>query len=275
MVILDGDRLSKKILNNIAKEIKEKHLLLRLAVVLVGDNLVSKSYTNKKQQACRTVGIDFKLFSFSSDIDNSEFKKEIFKIINDKSISGVVIQLPLPSNFDTSEILNSIPLEKDIDVLSDVSFEKFSKNKLPILPPVVGAIKHLLEEYKISIKDKKIVLIGKGRLVGKPLSVWLANNKISFFLADKKTDNIVNICKESDVIISGTGCMGLIKENMVKDGAILIDVGTSSEAGKIKGDIDPLSYKKASYISPVPGGVGPITVAVLIENLLKLHYIKT
>lgn len=270
MVILDGKKLSKKILKNVAKEVKKKHLSLKLAVVLVGDNLVSMSYTNKKQQACRAVGIDFQLFHFFSNIDNSELKKEIKKIVDDKNISGIIVQLPLPLKFNTSEILNLIPPEKDIDVLSDISFEKFSKNTLPILPPVVGAIKHLLGEYKISIKNKKIALIGKGRLVGKPLSVWLTNSKINFFIIDKNTDDISKFTKESDIVISGAGCAGLIREYMIKPGAVLIDVGTSSEEGKAKGDIDPLSYKKSSYIAPVPGGVGPVTVAILIENILKL-----
>lgn len=274
MIILDGNKLSKKILEDIAKEIKKRHLLLRLAVVLVGDNSVSRSYTTKKQQACEAVGIDFKLFNFPSDIDDSEFKKEIKKIVDDKSISGVVIQLPLPPKFDTSEILNFIPADKDIDVLSSANFEKFSKNELPILPPVVGAIKRLFEEYKISIKNKKITLIGRGRLVGRPLSVWLENNKIKFFLADKKTEDISKFTKESDIIISGAGCGGLIKEDMVKRGAVLVDVGTSSEEGKVKGDIDPSSYQKSSYVAPVPGGVGPMTVAILVENLLKLNCAK-
>jgi len=270
MIILDGNKLSEKILKNIKDVIKAKHLTLKLAVILVGDNVASKSYTSKKQQACQSVGIDFQLFNFPSTIDNDELKKEIKKIIDDESTSGVIVQLPLPSQFNTTEILNLIPLEKDVDLLSDISFEKFSKNELPILPPVVGAIKRLLEEYKIPMNNKKIALIGKGRLVGRPLAVWLKNNNIHFFNIDKNTENISVLTKESDIIISGTGSGGLIKEGMVKAGAVLVDVGTSSEEGKVKGDIDPLCYEKASYVAPVPGGIGPITIVMLIENILTL-----
>lgn len=271
MVILDGNKLSKEILENIAEEIRAKNFQLKLAIILVGNNLVSDSYINKKQEACAAVGIDFELFKFSSKIDEGDLKKEVKKIVKDKNVSGIVIQLPLPQKFNTSAILDLISPEKDADVLSSVSFDKFSKNNLPILPPVVGAVKYLLEQYKIPIADKKIVLIGKGKLVGKPLSVWLKNNKMKFSLLDKGINNISDFTEKADIIISGAGCPGLIKENILKDGVVLIDVGTTSEEGRIKGDVDQAAYQKASYVAPVPGGVGPVTIACLIDNLLKLH----
>lgn len=271
MVILDGNKLAKEILANIAKEIRGKHLHLKLAVVSVGNNLASGLYIGKKKEACAQAGIDLKLSNFPSDIDKVILAKEIKKIIEDKSVSGLVIQLPLPPKFDASEFLNLIPARKDVDVLSSASFDKFSENNLSILPPVVEAISRLLEKYNISLKNKKIFLLGNGRLVGRPLSVWLKNKKIDFSFADKNTPNIPGIVKNSDIIISGTGCPGIIKKEMVKDGVILIDVGTSSENGKIKGDIEPSAYQKASYVAPVPGGVGPLTVACLVYNLVKLN----
>lgn len=271
MVILNGNKLSKKLLKNISEEIKQKQLKLKLAVILVENSLVSKSYINKKQQVCKMVGINFQLFNFPSDIDKNELKKEIKKIGEDKNISGMVVQLPLPKNLNSQEILNLIPEEKDIDILSESNFEKFSKNELLVLPPVVGAVKNLLEEYKISIQDKRIVLIGKGRLVGKPLSVWLQNHKADFSVVDKAVKDISPFTKNADIIISGAGSANLIKADMVKKGAVLIDAGTSSEESMIKGDIDPLAYEYASYVAPVPGGVGPMTIVCLIDNLVKLN----
>lgn len=271
MIILDGNKLSKELLEVIKEKLKKDRLSLKLGVVLVGSNLISSSYINKKKQACLAAGIGFKLFNFPTDIREENLKEEIKKIVGDKEISGVVVQLPLPPKFNTAEILDLICPEKDVDVLSEASFKKFSANQLHVSPPVVGAVKYLLEKYNISIKDKEIVLIGKGKLVGRPISVWLTNDKVPFHFVDKTSGDISDITKKSDIIISGTGCPGLIKKSMVKDGAVLIDVGTSSEEGKIKGDIDPSSYEMASYVAPVPGGVGPMTIACLIDNLLELN----
>jgi methylenetetrahydrofolate dehydrogenase (NADP+)/methenyltetrahydrofolate cyclohydrolase len=271
MVILDGQKLSLKLLDSIKKEIDEKKLKLKLAVVLVGKNSVSNSYINKKQEASSNVGIDFEFFSFKEDINEEKLKEEIKKISNTEDISGVVIQLPLPKKFNTQEILNLIPIEKDPDVLSENAFNRFLNNQTDVFPPVVEAVKYLLEEYNIDIKGKKIALVGKGRLVGRPLAVWLKNLGADFSIIDRSIEDIASVTKEADMIISGAGSAGIIKSDMVKDGAILIDAGTSSEDGEVKGDIDKSAYEKASYVAPVPGGVGPMTVSCLLENILKTN----
>jgi methylenetetrahydrofolate dehydrogenase (NADP+) / methenyltetrahydrofolate cyclohydrolase len=265
MIILDGEKLSE----NIIERLKEKQLKLKLAVVLVGDNPVSNSYISKKRIACEKIEVGFELFNFPSDIDEEKLKGEIKEICDNSD--GVVIQLPLPKGFNTTEILNIIPKDKDVDMLSEASFERFKKGESDIYPPVVGAIRHLLEEYKINIGGKKIVLIGKGRLVGKPLAVWLLRENADFDIVDSKTEDMSSITKKADILISGAGSSGIIKEDMVKDGAILIDAGSTSEEGVIKGDIDKSAYGKASFVSSVPGGVGPMTVACLLENLIKLN----
>lgn len=271
MIILDGEKLSRKILDDIKKEIKEKKLKLNLAVVLVGDNSISKSYIDRKKKACEESGIGFELFNFPSDIAESNLKEEINKLSNREDVSGIVIQLPLPKEFNTSEILNLVPVKKDIDVLSESAFKRFSADQSDIFPPVAGAVKHLLNEYGIDIKSKKIFLIGRGRLVGKPLSAWLSNEGAEFSVADRNTDNISSLAREADIIISGAGSPGLVKKDMIKEGAVLIDAGSTSEEGKIKGDIDKDAYEIAGYVAPVPGGVGPMTVACLIDNLVKLN----
>jgi len=270
MILLDGQKLSKKILENIKNEIKKKQLKLKLAVVLVGKSEVSKSYINKKKEACDFVGVEFKLLNFSPDIPEEELKKEIIKLANDKNINGIVIQLPLSPKLNTHDILNLIPEKKDPDILSDISFQKFEDGKLGILPPVVGAIKYLLEEYKISLKNKKIVLVGKGKLVGKPVSAWLESKKADFLIIDKNTKDITKTIEQADIIISGAGSSDLIKRDMIKQGAVLIDAGSSSEEGIVRGDIEKNAYKKASYVAPVPGGVGPLTIVCLLKNLIFL-----
>ena len=236
MKILDGKKLSEKILKKLEAEIKRKRLELKLSIVLVGEDSDSKIFIRQKRKACEKVGIDFELFKLSSKISNSEMKKEIKKIAQNPNIKNIVVQLPLPEGLNTGEILNLIPKEKDAEIVS----------------PVVCAVDHILKEYKISLKNKKIVLIGKGRLVGHPLSVWLRKQKMEFSNIDEIED--------ADIIISGVGKPNLIKGKMVKEGVIVIDVGV---------DVDFKSVsKKASYITPTPGGVGPVTVACLLKNLI-------
>lgn len=234
--ILDGKKISEKMLKKLKAEIKRKRLKLKLSIVLVGENSNSKIFIRQKQKACERVGIDFELFKFSSKISNSGLKKEIKKIIQNPHIKKIVVQLPLPKGLNTEEVLNLIPKEKNAEIIS----------------PVVCAVDHILKEYKISLKNKSIVLVGKGRLVGRPLSVWLRKQKIKFSNIDK--------IKNADIVISGAGKPNLIKGEMVKTGVIVIDVGK---------DIDFKSVsKKAGYVTPTPGGVGPVTVSCLLKNLI-------
>lgn len=271
MIVLDGKKAAEKVISNVAEEIRNKHLKMKVVVFLIGDSSVSMSYINKKREFCKNAGVNFNLKRYDSSISQEEFDKEVKMAAEDDEVSGIVIQLPLPKNFDTQKTLNIVPLNKDIDVLSADSFEKFSSGGSLSVPPVVGAVKYLLREYSISVDNKDIVLVGKGRLVGRPLSVWLESIKANFKVVDKSVKDISEFTKNADIVISGVGSPSIIKENMVKKGAVLIDIGTSSEEGEIKGDIDLLAYKKASYSAPVPGGIGPLAVAMLLDNLLKLN----
>ena len=271
MKILDGEKLSERILNNLRKEIRNRRLELKLAVVLVGDDFASKIFVRQKQKAAKKIGVDFQSFRFNK-IKSEKLKKEVKKIAQDQLVSGIVIQLPLPKYINSKEILNAVPQKKDIDILSEVNFDNFSKGKLNILPPTVGAVSWLLKAYKIKLKNKKIIVVGAGRLVGKPLSVWFKRQKSDFRIVDEKTKNKDSFIKKADILISGVGKPNLIKGNMVKNGVIIIDFGGSKLDDKVVGDIDfkPVS-KKASYITPVPGGVGPLTVACLLNNLVRLN----
>lgn len=285
MKILDGKKLSERILANLKKEIKSRHLKLRLVVISVGENPVSKIFINQKKKACEKIGIDFKLFKFPTGIGISGLKREIEKIIKEPKNSGVIIQLPIPEKFcQPEEVLNLISEEKDIDVLSENSLGKFyqalpsfsSKNlggqgTLKILPPTVQGILYLFKNYKIDLKGKNVVIVGAGRLVGFPLAIQLLKEKATVSVLNEFTKDAPSFLKKADILISGVGKPNLIKGNMIKRGVIVIDAGTSVKNGRLVGDVDFKSVsQRASYITPVPGGVGPLTVACLLENLVKL-----
>jgi len=271
MKILNGKKLADRVFGKIKKEIKDSRFKLRLAIIQIGENPVSEIFIKQKKRACELVGINFQLYKFQKKISQKRLKKETQKICQNPRNSGIIVQLPLPKNLDTDEILNLIPLKKDIDVLSAESLGKFYQGTLPILPPVVCAVSYLLKTSKIKIKGKNIVLVGAGRLVGQPLALWILKEKGTLSVVNEFTEDSPPLMKKADILISGVGKPNLINGKMVKNGAIVIDAGTSYKKGKLVGDVDFKSCsKKASYITPVPGGVGPLTVACLLENLTKI-----
>lgn len=270
--LLDGKKLSEEILQKLKKEIKSRRLKLRLAVVQVGESSVSQIFINQKKKACQKAGINFKLFKFSAKTKKSEFKKEIERKIESPANSGVIIQLPLPKKLSPEEFLNLISEEKDVDVLSEKSLGKFYQGTLRVLPPTVQGILYLLKKYKISLAGKNIVIVGAGRLVGFPLAIQLLKERATVSVLNEFTRDTPFFTRKADILVSGVGWPNLIKGNMAKRGVIAIDAGTAFKKGKLVGDIDFRSVsRKASYITPVPGGVGPLTVACLLENLVKLN----
>jgi len=272
MILLNGKKLSEKILINLKRIVKKSNLKLTLAVIQVGENPVSQVFINQKKKACQKTGINFKLFKFPAEIGKLELKREIEKIVKNPENSGIIIQLPLPKKFQPEEFLNLIPEEKDIDVLSEKSLGKFYQGTLKVLPPTVQGILYLLKNYKIELRGKNVVIVGAGRLVGFPLAIQLLKEKATVSVLNEFTRDTPFFTKKADILVSGVGWPNLIKGNMVKEGVIIIDAGTSMKSGKLIGDVDFKSVsKKASYITPIPGGVGPMTVACLLENLVKLN----
>lgn len=272
MILLDGKKLSEEILKNIEKKIKSHRLKLRLAVVQIKKNPISQIFINQKKKACQKIGIGFKLFGFPAKTKKSELKKEIEKICRNPQNSGVIIQLPLPRKFLPEDFLNLISGEKDIDVLSESNLGKFYQGTLKILPPTVQGILYLLKKYEIALKGKDIAIIGAGRLVGFPLAIKLLKEKATVSVLNEFTRDAQFFTQKADILISGVGRPNLIKEHMIKKGAVIIDAGTALKKEKLAGDVDFRRVsKKASYITPVPGGVGPLTVACLLENLVKLN----
>jgi len=267
--ILDGRKLAKEILEKIKKEIKNRHLKLRLAVILVGENPISRIFVHQIEKATEKVGISFKLFKFPAKTSLQGLKKEIKKIVKNPQNHGAVIQLPLPKKFSPEEFFNLITGEKDINVLSEKSLGKFYQGQLSILPPTVRGIIYLFKKYKIDLKGRNIVIVGAGRLVGNPLAIQLLQEKATLAVLNEFTKDTPSFTKKADILVSAVGKPNLIKGKMVKKGVTAVDAGTSLKGNRLVGDVDFKSVsKKAKYITPVPGGVGPMTVACLLENLV-------
>jgi len=269
-MILDGNKLANKILDEIKEEVKKLPASpasrqggpaggppIKLVVVLVGKDPASIGFIKQKQKAAWRIGAGFKLYKFNENISEQKLIKEIEKITKIKDNTGIVIQLPLPKHILQQKVLDIIPVEKDIDALSvDNSF---------VESPTVSGIMRILKEYSIKIKGKNVVIIGRGKLVGEPLAKIIKKAGADLMTYDIQTKNLKPHTLKADILISATGCPHLVKENMVKRGTIVID------AGYPIGDVDFENVKKkAKYITPVPGGVGPMTVAMLMNNLIKL-----
>lgn len=271
MVILDGKKLSQKLFDELKQEIAAMPKKPRLAVVVIGKDPVVEKFIEQKRKIASSIGAEFRVYPFEETITTDELRKHLQKIVREKKNTGVVIQLPLPGHISAQYILNSVIPEKDVDMLSIRSVGALAVGKNITLPPVAGAIRAFFDEYGIDYKNKNILIIGAGKLVGLPVSLWLLGEGATFGIATKKTANISNLTKKADIIISGAGSPRLITGKMIREGIILIDAGTSESEGKIAGDIDFEScLKKAEFITPVPGGIGPVTVAMLFKNLTAL-----
>jgi methylenetetrahydrofolate dehydrogenase (NADP+) / methenyltetrahydrofolate cyclohydrolase len=265
MILVNGRRIADEKFSKIEKELRDASL--SLAVLQVGENEVSDIYVNAKKRELEKRGVIVSVYKMSDDVSTEEVKEKIDSFTED----GVIVQLPLPENLNKEEILNSIKKEKDVDVLSYLSCGLYYKGMIKTIPPVVGAVKAILEEGNISLLKKKVVLVGAGELVGKPLSLFLMKEGATFSVVNKETEDISSFLEGANIVISGAGVPELIKGEIIKKDTVVIDAGTSVVSGKLKGDIEREGLKlKTGLFAPVPGGVGPLTIYFLAENLLKL-----
>lgn len=269
--LLDGKALAEKFLSELKIEYARLAKRPVLAAVVVGEDTVVLRFVLQKKKIAEALGVDFRVYDYPADISTNDLRKRLAVIVHDADPAGIIIQLPLPAHINQQYILNSVPPERDVDVLSARAVGDFMVGKSKILPPVVGAVKALFEEYGIDYKTKHVLVVGAGTLVGKPVAAWLANEKASFTLVDENTPDIADFSAKADIIISGVGKPGIITGGMVQEGAVVIDAGMSEAGGRPSGDVDFDSVSpKAAYITPVPGGVGPLTVAMIYGNLLTL-----
>lgn len=275
MVIMSGKEAAEEIALGVKRDADLRKTKLSLAAVVVGGDPIISKFVAQKKKIADELGVDFRVYDYPADISTNELRQRIAVIVHDADPDGIIIQLPLPNHINTQYILNSVPPEKDVDVLSARAVGDFAVGKSKIMPPVVGALKALFDEYKIDYGGKHVVVVGAGRLVGKPVAMWLLNEKAPFSIVDERTPDISEFTKKADIIISGAGKPGLITGDIIKEGAVVIDAGTSEAGGKITGDADFDSVsKKASFITPVPGGIGPLTVVMIYRNLLTLAGVK-
>lgn len=271
MISIDGKKLSQEILAQIKTEIEKLSFQPVFCDILVGDNKVSLQYVNMKAQRATSVGILFHRACFPESINTEELVKEIKELNQIPNMCGIILQLPLPSHIDTKTALNAIDPKLDVDCLGDIAGEKFYKGDTTIGFPTALACIELLNSLNLDLKNKKVVVLGQGSLVGKPVTALLSFLKVSPIIIRSQTENKETLIKEADIIISGIGKGKYITGDMIKTGAVLIDAGTSESGSGIIGDVDLESVKDvASYVSPVPGGVGPMTVAMLLKNVLTV-----
>ena len=273
MVILDGKTLAKKIRLSIKEEVnqfKEKGIIPGLAFILVGDNPASQVYVNMKTKACEEVGIYSINHRMPKEINEKELV-DVIKMLNDNPmVHGILVQLPLPEHMDEEKIIEAIDYKKDID-----GFHPYNMGRLARGNPLFSSctplgIMKLLEKYSIDVKGKDVVMVGAGNITGKPMALMLTNAGATVQICHIHTRNLKEKTKMADILISAVGKPGLIKEDMVKEGAVVIDVGISRVEGKVVGDIDFENVsQKVSHITPVPGGVGPMTIAMLLYNTLQ------
>ncbi len=268
--IIDGKKIAAKIERIAAKEatmLKSKGIVPKLAVVLVGNHKPSLTYIGRKKAAAERVGIDFALHQFPKNISKEELIQQVKKIQEDKQLTGLIIQLPLPERLYVSEVLNAIDPAIDVDCLTDTNIGKLVMKTNLIEPPTPWAVIKVLKEIKFKMAGKNITIVGTGALVGKPLAIMLVNELASITTCNSHTKDIQKKCLEADVIVSAVGKKDLITKDMVNKKTIVIDTGISFVSGQMYGDVDFENVsKKVSCITPTPGGIGPITVAKLLRN---------
>ena len=270
-MILDGKLVRDKLLDGYKEKIRKENLAIKLAIILVGDNEASKIYIRNKEKACNYVGIVVEKYLLAADTSEVELMSLIEKLNNDVSVTGIILQSPVPSHIDFDKCSGLISSKKDVDGFTKENIYNLYLGHDTILPCTVKGIIRLLEYYNVPISGANVVIVGRGNIVGHPLSLALLNMDATVTVAHSKTKNLANLTKNADILISATGCPHLIKKDMVKNGAVVIDVGVSRVDGDIVGDVDFDNVKDVAYaITPNPGGVGPMTVAMIIDNLLMM-----
>ena len=279
LTIINGKTISKQILNEIAEDIKTLPTKPILAVIQIGDRKDSTIYIKKKREACELVGIESKIYNFKTNVSSNEVCSLLFRLNNDDNVNGILVQLPLPEHLNNEEILSKISYRKDVDGFHVRNMGNLAMSgRTPFFVPCtpLGCFE-LLKRYNITIKGKHVVVVGKSNIVGLPMSLLLLKNEATVTVCHSETVDIVKHLKMADIVISACGCPRMIKKDWLKEGVVVIDIGINSipdstrkRGYRLVGDVDFEEVKDiASAITPVPGGVGPMTVAMLLRNTLE------
>lgn len=272
--IIDGKELAKSIRLELKKEVEklnQKGIFPKLAVIMVGDDKASKVYVRNKSKACEEIGIAYEEILLDETTTMEKLLEIIEKLNNREDIHGILLQSPIPKHLDIYKAFNKISPEKDVDGFNPINVGKLVIGEDPFVSCTPYGVIKMLERYNIEIEGKNAVIIGRSNIVGKPLIQCLLKKNATVTVCHSKTKNIENITKNADILIAALGKAKFVTKDMVKEGAVVIDVGINrNELGKLEGDVDFESVAKiASYITPVPGGVGPMTIAMLMNNVVK------
>ena len=273
-ILINGKELAKKIRQNLKLDcdnLKAKGIIPKLAVIMVGDNPASKVYVKNKSKACEEVGIEYEEFL----LDENTTQKDLISLIEElnerKDVTGILLQSPIPEHLDINEAFRTISPNKDVDGFHPVSVGKLALGQDTFVSCTPYGVIKMFEEYNIDLEGKDVVIIGRSNIVGKPLIQCCLNKNATVTVCHSRTKDLAEHTKRADIVIVAIGKAKFLKENMVKDDAVVIDVGINrDENGKLCGDVDFENVsKKTSYITPVPGGVGPMTIAMLMNNVIK------
>lgn len=276
MQLLDGKKISSDIKDEIAKEVESLSFKPGLAVILVGNDPASHTYVKNKEIACEKVGFYHKTYRLDEKATEKELLELIDKINRDIKIHGLIVQLPLPKHISEDKVLNTISIEKDVDCFHPFNVGKIltwkkGDEKLKILPCTPAGVIEILDRYNINVSGKNVAVVGRSNIVGKPLSIMLLARDATVTMCHSRTKNLEEVLKNSDIVFAAVGIAKMIKSNMIKEGAVAIDIGVNRENGKLCGDMDFEDIKnKVSAITPVPGGIGPMTIAMLLKNTLEI-----
>ncbi|MBI2108883.1 MAG: bifunctional 5,10-methylenetetrahydrofolate dehydrogenase/5,10-methenyltetrahydrofolate cyclohydrolase [Parcubacteria group bacterium] len=267
-MIIDGRAIANDIKEKLKEEIKGRDMPPTLFIISIGENSVSEKFLSVKKKFARDIGV---LIGEKKFVEATS-TEEVIKVISSsaKENIGIIVQLPLPKFVDVQKVLNAIPSIHDPDVLSEESCALYKEGTLPVLPPVTAAIKEILFRHNVFVGNKNVVIVGEGKLVGTPAEIWFTRHESNVTVIGKETLNPKSYTLIADIIVLGAGSSHFLKPDMIKQGVVILDAGTSETGGELQGDADPACAKKASLFTPVPGGIGPVTVAMLFSNLLEL-----
>ena len=275
MQIIDGKKVSAEVKSKVKKQTEE--LIARhgitpgLAVVIVGDDPASRVYVNNKKKACEAVGFKSEEYALPAETSQEELLELVNTLNGKKDINGILVQLPLPKHLDDKSVIAAISSEKDVDAFHAVNVGKIMLGEYDFLPCTPAGVMEMLHHYEIPVEGKECVVIGRSNIVGKPMAMLLLHENGTVTICHSRTKNLREVCARADILVAAVGIPKFVKADMVKDGAVVIDVGMDrDENGKLCGDVDFENVKdKCSFITPVPGGVGPMTIATLMKNTLK------
>lgn len=271
-IVLDGKKLSAKILEDLTVKIAKHDKKPCLAVILVGEDPASQLYVGMKEKAAAKIGMKSLMINYPQDLDEKTLLNKIDELNNDDAVDAILVQLPLPKHINTNNVIQAISAKKDADGITPENIGKILIGVEPFAYPCTpkGTLK-LLEEYNIELSGKDFVMVGRSTIVGKPLAQMALNKNATVTICHSYTKNIADKIKTADIVVSAVGKIKTIRKEMIKSGAVVVDVGTSKVDGKTCGDVDYENvFESASYITPVPGGIGPMTIASLMENTYEL-----